>query len=73
MADGAALDPAYRYLRAVVDGRSALLVLGYTDTDPATPAAAPIEVWYSAEGELIRLQTRYAAFQDADRMSWQRR
>ena len=56
LADGAALDPAYRYLRAVVDGRSALLVLGYTDTDPATPAAAPIEVWYSAEGELIRLQ-----------------
>lgn len=54
LADGAALDPAYRYLRAVVDGRSALLVLGYTD--PATPAAAPIEVWYSAEGEVIRLQ-----------------
>lgn len=24
-------------------------------------------------GELIRLQTRYGAFQDADRMSWQRR
>ena len=24
-------------------------------------------------GELVRLQTRYGAFQDADRMSWQRR
>ncbi|TXH85944.1 MAG: hypothetical protein E6Q80_08630 [Thauera aminoaromatica] len=56
LADRAAPNPAYRYLRTVVDGRSALLVLGYTDPDPATPDAPPIEVWYSAEGEVVRLQ-----------------
>jgi hypothetical protein len=51
-ADDAKLNPDYRYLRVVIDGRVALLVLGYVDPHPA----GPIEVWYSAESEIVRLQ-----------------
>ena len=51
-ADKAVLDPAYRYLRVTVDGRAALMVLGDIEPDPA----GPIEVWYSAQREVIRLQ-----------------
>jgi len=46
------LNPNFRYLRVVVDGRISLLVLGYTDSHPR----GPIEVWYSAERQVIRLQ-----------------
>ena len=46
-------NPAYRYLRVEVDGRPpALLVLGYVDAHPL----GEIEVWYSANGEVIKLQ-----------------
>ena len=49
----AKLNPAYRYLRIEVDGRSpALLVLGYVDPHPQ----GDIEVWYSAKQELVKLQ-----------------
>ena len=51
-ADKAVLDPAYRYLRVTVDGRAALMVLGDIEPDPA----GPIEVWYSSQREVIRLQ-----------------
>lgn len=51
-ADAASLDPKFRYLRITIDGRVALLVLGNVETDPA----GPIEVWYSAQREVIRLQ-----------------
>ena len=46
------LNPNYRYLRATVDGRVVLLVLGYVEND----ADGPVEVWYSADREVIRLQ-----------------
>lgn len=50
---GAKLNPAYRYLRVDVPGRaSALLVLGYIDKHPL----GEIEVWYSATGEVIKIQ-----------------
>ena len=50
--DGAKLNPAFRYLRVTIAGRTALLALGYVDEDPR----GPIEVWYSAEREVLKLQ-----------------
>ena len=50
--DNARLNPNFRYLRLTVGGHVALLVLGYVDHD----AHGPIDVWYSAEREVLRLQ-----------------
>jgi len=52
VADSAKLDPRFRYLRVTVAGRVALLALGYIDPHPQ----GPIEVWYSAQREVIKLQ-----------------
>jgi group 4 capsule polysaccharide lipoprotein GfcB/YjbF len=49
---GARLDPAFRYLRVTTDSRVALLALGYVERDPR----GPVEVWYSARREVLRLQ-----------------
>ncbi len=49
---GIRLNPDFRYLRVVVDGRVVFLALGYEDKD----AQGPIEVWYSAEREVFRFQ-----------------
>ena len=47
------LNPNYRYLHATLSGgKPALLVLGYLDAHPQ----GEIEVWYSAQGEVLRLQ-----------------
>ena len=46
------LNPAFRYLRVTIDNRVALLALGNVDEDPG----GPIEVWYSAAREVLRLQ-----------------
>jgi hypothetical protein len=43
-------NPAFQYLKVTVHGRSAFLVLGYVEPHDAT------EVWYSAKGEVIKLQ-----------------
>lgn len=51
-ADDTRLNPNFRYLRATVDGKVALLVLGYVDDHPD----GPIQVWYSADREVVRLQ-----------------
>jgi hypothetical protein len=49
----AQLNPAYRYLHVTLGGaKPALLVLGYLDAHPQ----GDIEVWYSAQGEVLRLQ-----------------
>lgn len=46
-------DPAFRYLRVQLEGfPAAMLVLGYVDAHPL----GPIEVWYSARGDVLRLQ-----------------
>lgn len=50
--DTVQLNPNYLYLRVTIDGRVALLVLGYLDPSPK----GPIEVWYSADREVLRLQ-----------------
>lgn len=50
---GAALNPAYRYLRVQAgDSAPALLVLGYVDQHPG----GEVQVWYSAKGEVLKLQ-----------------
>jgi len=46
------LNPQFRYLRAEVSGRPALLVLGYVNEAPD----GPIESWYSANQELVQIQ-----------------
>ena len=49
----AKLNPNYRYLHVTLAGaKPALLVLGYVDAHPQ----GEIEVWYSAQGEVLRLQ-----------------
>jgi len=45
------LHPNFRYLRVVIEGRVALLALGYLDPHPQ----GTIEVWYSGEREVLRL------------------
>jgi hypothetical protein len=50
--ENARLNPNFRYLRVTVKGRVALLALGNVDSHPQ----GPIEVWYSAEREVMRLQ-----------------
>ena len=48
----AATDPRFRYLRAQVEGYPpSMLVLGYVDQSPE----GPVEVWYSASREIIKL------------------
>lgn len=46
------LAPNIRYLRVTVSGRVALLALGYIESHPN----GPVEVWYSAEREVLRFQ-----------------
>jgi len=52
VADRARLNPDFRYLRVTIEGRVALLALGYVDPHPQ----GSIEVWYSGEREVVRLQ-----------------
>jgi hypothetical protein len=50
--DSLSLNPKLRYLRVSVQGRTALMVLGYQEPH----ADGLIDTWYSAEGETLRLQ-----------------
>lgn len=50
--DNARLNPNFRYLRVTIGGRVVLLALGNEDAD----SRGPVEVWYSAEREVLRLQ-----------------
>jgi len=49
---GPSLNPNLTYLRVSIQGRAVFLALGYTDAHPQ----GPIEVWYSAEKETLRIQ-----------------
>ena len=49
---GRTLRPDLRYLRATMDGRVALLVLGEIDAHPL----GTVEAWYTAEREVVRVQ-----------------
>ena len=46
------LNPAFRYIRLTIDGRVAFLALGGEDKHPQ----GPIEVWFSGQREVLRLQ-----------------
>lgn len=46
------LNPNFRYLRVTIDGRVALLALGDIDSN----SRGPVEVWYSAQREVLRFQ-----------------
>ncbi len=46
------LNPAFRYLRITLDGRVSFLALGSEDKHPQ----GPVEVWFSAQREVLRLQ-----------------
>ena len=48
----AGLNPAFRYIRVTIDGRVSFLALGGEDKHPQ----GPIEVWFSGEREVLRLQ-----------------
>jgi len=48
----ARLNPAFRYLRVTIDGRVAFLALGSEDKHPQ----GPVEVWFSGQREVVRLQ-----------------
>jgi hypothetical protein len=50
--DSARLNPKVRYLRVTISGRVVFLALGFIDSHPQ----GPIEVWYSADREVVRLQ-----------------
>lgn len=50
--DQAALNPNFRYLRVTIDGRVALLALGDIDSN----SRGQVEVWYSAQREVLRFQ-----------------
>jgi hypothetical protein len=63
------LDPRFRYLRVqVVHGTPALLVLGYVDPHPM----GPIEVWYSASGEVLKLQNGRVVATQGLTLDWPR-
>jgi len=53
-ADELRLRSDLQYLRVTTNGVPALLVLG--DVDPSATPSRPVQVWYSAEGEVLRLQ-----------------
>ena len=46
------LNPAFRYLRATTSGTPSYLALGYVEKHPQ----GPIEVWYSGQSQVLRLQ-----------------
>ncbi len=51
--DARPLNPQLHYLRVTSNGKAALMVLGYVDQDAV---GRPVQVWYSAMGEVLRLQ-----------------
>ncbi len=48
----AKLNPDFRYIRITVGGRASFLALGSEDKHPQ----GPIEVWFSAQREVLRMQ-----------------
>jgi len=63
------LDPRFRYLRVqFMHGPPALLVLGYVDPHPM----GPLEVWYSASGEVLKLQNGRVVATQGLTLDWHR-
>lgn len=65
--DPARLDPAYRYVKLVINGTPLVLALGSIDATPE----GPTENWYSATGELLRIRDgRIVATAGIDPVDW---
>ena len=62
----ATLNPRIRYLRVQINGRVILLALGYVDAQ----ALGPVEVWYSAQGEVVRLQNGHLVGLTGSNVEW---
>ena len=52
--DATRLNPRFRYLRVTVDGRVSFLALGNLENE--NDPRGPVEVWYSARKEVLRLR-----------------
>lgn len=50
--NSSSLDPRFNYLRVQIDRREIFMALGYVDSYPD----GPVEVWYSASAEVLRLR-----------------
>ena len=66
--DPARLDARFRYLRVTRDGKVAVLALGYLDPHPQ----GQIEVWYSRQREVLRLQNGRIAGASGLTTEWRR-
>lgn len=53
--DSSRLNPQYRYMRVTVKGRVIFITLGYIDAHPH----GPIDVFFSADREVVRVQNGY--------------
>ncbi len=67
--DAALLNPSIRYLRVTVNREPALLALGFVDVDAM---GRPIEVWLSADREVLRLQAGRLAGLIGTAIEWRR-
>ncbi len=68
--DATPLREDYRYLRVSIEGRrdAMLMVLGYYDKDAQ---GRPVEVWYSGQGDVLRLQAgRLLGLSGGDQVQW---
>jgi hypothetical protein len=68
--DAMPLRPDLRYLRVSVIGRSkvVLMVLGYVDRDER---GRPLEIWYSGDGDVLRLQAgRFVGLTGGQGVQW---
>lgn len=62
----AAVNPSIRYLRIEINDRVLLLALGYIDAHPL----GPVEVWYSSQGEVLRLQNGHVVGLTGPDVEW---
>lgn len=61
------LDPRYSYLRVTSNGKAGLLVLGNVDQDAT---GQPVQVWYSAGSEVLRLRAGRLAGLEGTPVEW---
>lgn len=64
--DSEQLNRSLRYLRVVAPGGVSLLVLGYVEPN----ALGPIQVWYSSNGEVLRIQNGHVVGLTGTTVEW---
>ncbi|MFT3858137.1 MAG: hypothetical protein QM742_11795 [Aquabacterium sp.] len=65
--DSSPLRPDLRYLRVTLNGKAMLMVLGYVDHNEHGEA---VEVWYSGDGEVLRLNAGRLAGLSGSPVEW---